>query len=330
MKKIALVGLILALCLCFTACDNNGKTSSNGSSTLSDDLSKGASDLSDDISRGASDLSDDISRGASDLSDDISDGLSDLNPNKDSTSSSRPASTKPAEINTEILNKLDNTKQGWGQGVNLDEFNRPTGCLQFQEKYGKYDAYYIGKKTKTIYLTFDEGYENGYTAKILDTLKEKKVPAVFFVTYDYCNRNADLVKRMISEGHVVGNHSWSHPSMPTVSLESAKDEIVKLHNYVKTNFGYEMTLFRPPMGEFSERTLAMTQQLGYKSVFWSYAYKDWDPDAQIGAEAAYQKVTKAEHEGAIYLLHAVSKDNTEILGRVIDDMKSKGYSFDTL
>ena len=91
-----------------------------------------------------------------------------------------------------------------------------------------------------------------------------------------------------------------------------------------------MTLFRPPMGEFSERTLAMTQQLGYKSVFWSYAYKDWDPDAQIGAEAAYQKVTKAEHEGAIYLLHAVSKDNTEILGRVIDDMKSKGYSFDTL
>lgn len=326
-KKFILVGMILTLCLCFSGCDNP----KSNSDTLSGDISKGTSDLSDNISRGTSDLSDDISRGASDLSDDISDGLSNIKPDRSSdSSSSRPASTKPAEINIEALNKLDNTKQGWGQGVNVDRFNRPTGSLQFQTKYGKYDAYYIGNKTKTIYLTFDEGYENGYTAKILDTLKEKRVPAVFFVTYDYCNRNADLVKRMISEGHVVGNHSWSHPSMPTVALNSAKDEILKLHDYVKKNFGYEMSLFRPPMGEFSERTLALTQQLGYKSVFWSYAYKDWDPDAQIGFESAYQKVTKAEHEGAIYLLHAVSKDNAEILGRVIDNMKEKGYSFATL
>ena len=229
-KKIILVGMILTLCLCFSGCDNP-KSNSN---TLSGDISKGTSDLSDNISRGTSDLSDDISRGASDLSDDISDGLSNIKPDRSSdSSSSRPASTKPAEINIEALNKLDNTKQGWGQGVNVDQFNRPTGSLQFQTKYGKYDAYYIGNKTKTIYLTFDEGYENGYTAKILDTLKEKRVPAVFFVTYDYCNRNADLVKRMISEGHVVGNHSWSHPSMPTVALNSAKDEILKLHDYVK-------------------------------------------------------------------------------------------------
>ncbi len=312
MKKIAIIGVILALCLCFTACDNE----------------KG-SDLSNDISNGMSDLSDDISDGASDLSDDISDGLSDLNPDKDS-SESQPASTKPAEINMEVLNKLDGAKKGWGQGVNVDDSNRPVGCLQYQDLYGKYDAYFIGKQTKTIYLTFDEGYENGYTAKILDTLKEKKVSAAFFVTYDYCDRNPDLVKRMISEGHVVGNHSWSHPSMPTISLEEGKNEIMKLHEYVKTNFGYEMTLFRPPMGEFSEQTLAMTQQLGYKSVFWSYAYEDWDSDNQIGAEAAYQKITKAEHDGAIYLLHAVSKDNAEVLGRVIDDMKSKGYSFGTL
>ncbi len=327
MKKIAVIGMILALCLCFTACDNEKRDN------LSDNISQGASDLGDDISQGVSDLGDDISQGASDLSDDISDGLSDLNPDKDpndSSLSSQPASTRPAEIDPEALNQLDGTKRGWGQGHNVDESNRPTGCLQFQTQYGKYDAYYIGEKTKTIYLTFDEGYENGYTSKILDTLKEKKVPAVFFVTYDYCDRNPELIKRMISEGHVVGNHSWSHPSMPTVSLEKAKDEILKLHEYVKTNFGYEMTLFRPPMGEFSERTLALTQQLGYKSVFWSYAYQDWDPDNQIGAEAAYQKVTEAEHEGAIYLLHAVSKDNAEILGRVIDDMRGKGYTFSTL
>ena len=118
--------------------------------------------------------------------------------------------------------------------------------------------------------------------------------------------------------------------MPTVSIDEAKDEIMKLHEFVKTNFGYEMTLFRPPMGEFSERTLALTQQLGYKSVFWSYAYADWDPDNQIGTQQAYEKVTSAEHEGAIYLLHAVSKDNAEILGRVIDDMRANGYTLKAL
>ena len=128
----------------------------------------------------------------------------------------------------------------------------------------------------------------------------------------------------------MGNHSWSHPSMPTIDVEEAADEILKLHDYVKENFSYEMTLFRPPMGEFSEQTLALTQQLGYKSVFWSYAYEDWDPDNQMGAEAAFEKTTAAEHEGAIYLLHAVSKDNAEILGDLIDDMRANGYTLKAL
>lgn len=313
MKKLAVIGLILMMCLCFTACDNNNGADNSSSLNSSDTLS-----------------------------DDISDGLSDMDPNKSdsnsssyhssnsSLSSSQPAAARPAGIDTEVLGKLDNTKKGWGQGKNVDEFNRPTGSLQFQNLYGKYDAYFIGEQEKTIYLTFDEGYENGYTSKILDTLKEKEAPAVFFITYDYANRNPDLVRRMIAEGHVVGNHSWSHPSMPTVSVDKAAEEISKLHDYIETNYGYEMTLFRPPMGEFSERTLAITQQLGYQSIFWSYAYADWDPDKQIGAEQAYEKVTKAEHDGAIYLLHAVSKDNAEILGRVIDDMRNNGYTLKAL
>ncbi|MGI5896706.1 MAG: delta-lactam-biosynthetic de-N-acetylase [Oscillospiraceae bacterium] len=311
MKRLVLIGLVLALSISFTACDNgkNNDSSSSGSGN------------------------------SNSLSGDISDGISDLEPSSsdssessssDSAPSSQTANTKPADLDTAVLSSLDNTKKGWGQGVNKDECNRPTGCLQYQDLYGKYDAYFIEKQEKVIYLTFDEGYENGYTSQILDTLKEKECPAVFFVTYDYVNRNPDLVQRMIDEGHVVGNHSRSHPSMPTVSIDEAKDEIMKLHEFVKTSFDYEMTLFRPPMGEFSERTLALTQQLGYKSIFWSYAYADWDPDNQIGAEQAYEKVTSAEHEGAIYLLHAVSRDNAEILGRVIDDMRANGYTLKAL
>ena len=225
------------------------------------------------------------------------------------------------------LENLDNTKQGWGQGRQVDSDKRPVSCEQFQNKYGKYSAVFIGDNTKKIYLTFDEGYENGYTSKILDSLKEKKVPAVFFVTYDYAKRNHDLVQRMIHEGHVVGNHSYTHPSMPTLSLTKASDEITKMHSYVKENFSYTMTLFRPPMGEFSERTLALAQSLKYKSVFWSFAYVDWNPQKQMGSDKAYQKVVGSLHHGAIYLLHAVSKDNAEILGSFIDKAREEGYEF---
>ncbi|OCN00582.1 polysaccharide deacetylase [Clostridium sp. W14A] len=225
------------------------------------------------------------------------------------------------------LGSLDNTKQGWGQGTQVDSDKRPVSCTQFQNKYGKYSAVFIGDNTKKIYLTFDEGYENGYTSKILDSLKEKQVPAVFFVTYDYAKRNQDLVQRMIQEGHIVGNHSYTHPSMPTLSLSKASDEITKMHSYIKENFNYTMTLFRPPMGEFSERTLALAQSLKYKSVFWSFAYVDWNPQKQMGADKAYKKVVDSLHNGAIYLLHAVSKDNADILGSFIDKAKEEGYEF---
>lgn len=231
---------------------------------------------------------------------------------------------------TQELESLDNTKQGWGQGKQVDGDNRPISAVAFQNKYGKYDAIFIKENTNDIYLTFDEGYENGYTPKILDVLKEKSVPAVFFVTYDYAKRHPDLVQRMIDEGHVVGNHSYTHPSMPTLSMEKATIEIATLHNYIKENFDYTMTLFRPPMGEFSERTLALTQSLGYRSVFWSFAYVDWDTKKQMGAEKAYAKVVGGLHNGAVYLLHAVSKDNAEILGAFIDEAKKQGFQFSVL
>lgn len=228
---------------------------------------------------------------------------------------------------SEEFEALENTKQGWGQGRQVDNDNRPVSAVAFQNKYGKYNAIFIKENTNKIYLTFDEGYENGYTPTILDVLKERGVPAVFFVTYDYAKRQPDLVQRMIDEGHVVGNHSYTHPSMPTLSIQEAAIEITTLHNYINENFNYTMTLFRPPMGEFSERTLALTQSLGYKSVFWSFAYVDWNTRKQMGADKAYAKVVGGLHNGAVYLLHAVSKDNAEILGAFIDEAKKEGYQF---
>lgn len=233
------------------------------------------------------------------------------------------------KISSEEINALDKTKIGYGQGINVDEKNRTLGALDFNSKYSKFNATAINDKTenKTITLTFDQGYENGYTSVILDTLKEKNVKAVFFVLQDYAEKNPDLVKRMIDEGHIVGNHSVSHYSMPSLSAEKCQSEILGLHKYIKDNFNYEMSLFRPPMGEFSEFSLAQTQLCGYKTMLWSYAYADWDVTKQPDYETAYQKLVSAVHPGAIYLLHSVSKTNTEVLPAFIDKMISLGYEF---
>lgn len=239
--------------------------------------------------------------------------------------------TAPAAANTGseaviATDSLSGKKIGWGQGVQVDKNNRPVSCDAFNQKYGKYNAVFAASADKKkLYLTFDEGYENGYTEKILDVLKSKKAPAVFFVTKDYVKANRKLIKRMIDEGHIVGNHSWSHPSMPELSEDRAKEEITKLHDYVSREFGYTMTLFRPPMGEFSEKTLAVTKQAGYKSVFWSFAYKDWITDSQPDKDQALKKTVKALHPGAVYLLHAVSKTNAAILGDFIDRARKDGY-----
>ena len=241
---------------------------------------------------------------------------------------------KPASIEEEIseidVSNLSNSKKCWGQGYNVNEKNQPISSIEYNNLYGKYDTYFIGEKEKCIYLTFDEGYENGYTAQILDILKEKKVSAVFFVTYDYVKRNDELIKRMINEGHIIGNHSWSHPSMPDLSTENCKLEITKLHDYMLENYNYEMKYIRPPRGEFSERTLAITKNLGYKTILWSFAYKDYDVNNQPDNNKAFARVTESIHDGAIYLLHAVSKTNTEILSDVIDEWRNKGFTISKL
>ena len=222
---------------------------------------------------------------------------------------------------------LDTKKLGWGPGGPTDADNRPDGATAYQEKYGKYNADFIRENNMNIYLTFDEGYENGYTSQILDVLKEKNVPAVFFVTMPYVKSEPELIQRMIDEGHIVGNHSVNHPSFPDTDTEQCKQEVSELHDYVKENFDYEMTLFRFPMGEFSEMDLELIHELGYRSVFWSFAYRDWLVDSQPDPQQAIQTIESKCHPGAIYLLHAVSSTNAQVLGQVIDDLRAQGYTF---
>lgn len=235
--------------------------------------------------------------------------------------------TEDTYVMSNILLSAD-TKQGWGLKKNKNAPpDIPQQTIELLKKYG---GIYKSDEEKTLYLTFDEGYENGYTGKILDVLKENRVPAAFFVTGPYIKKEADLVKRMTEEGHIVGNHTVNHPSIPDVSEEVLKSELENLSKSYYDLTGKEMRFFRPPMGEYSEKTLDITSKMGYTNVFWSFAYKDWETKSQKGTGYAYNQIMDGVHDGAILLLHAVSKDNAEILDKVIKDLKSQGYKFKSL
>lgn len=220
---------------------------------------------------------------------------------------------------------LDNRAIGYGQGMNSDSMNRPVDAVDFTGRYSGLDAYALSADQSRIILTFDQGYENGYTAKILDTLKEKNASAIFFLTGDYAKKEEALVKRMIAEGHTLGNHGMTHASLPSLSHDEAVEEIMSLHEYVLNNYGYEMQYFRFPCGEYSEETLDTVQKCGYKTLFWSYAYVDWKTDCQPSPAEGLKKLTDSAHPGEILLLHSVSQTNAEILGDVIDNLREKGF-----
>ncbi len=199
--------------------------------------------------------------------------------------------------------------------------------------FNKYSSYYVGDPSeKVIYLTFDAGYENGTTESILDTLKKHNVKAHFFVVESYIRNNPELIKRMVNEGHLVCNHSKNHLSMAQITdFEKFKSEITGVEDAYKELIGKDMPkYFRPPMGKFSEQSLKYTQDLGYSSIFWSFAYVDWYNDKQPTHEYAKDKIYTRTHPGAIVLLHPNSKTNTEILDEVIAHWKKEGYSLKTL
>lgn len=214
---------------------------------------------------------------------------------------------------------------GYGQGTAVDENNCPTGAVEFNSMYSGSGTYSLTGDNSRIIITFDQGYENGYTSKILDTLKEKHVSAIFFLTGDYAKKEKALVRRMIDEGHVIGNHGMTHAKLPDLSPDKLKEEVMSLHQYVLDEYGYEMQYFRYPCGEYSESTIEQLQKLGYKTLFWSFAYVDWKTDSQPSPETGFKKLTESAHGGEILLLHSVSSTNAQILGDVIDNLRAKGF-----
>ena len=229
---------------------------------------------------------------------------------------------EPAEIE-----KLSNKKIGWGLKRGNNNQQPDVGSTN-KKILDKYEGIYMGNADKKyVYMTFDLGYEAGYTPKILEVLKQNNVKATFFITANYLNTEEKLVKQMIDEGHIVGNHTVNHKSMPSCNLETIKKEMMDLHTAVYNKFGYEMKYMRPPKGEYSEKTVAYTNTLGYKTVMWSFAYDDWDETKQGREAYGKKKILDNVHNGEIMLLHATSKDNANILDEVIKEIKNKGYEF---
>ena len=220
----------------------------------------------------------------------------------------------------------DTAVTGYGQGTAVDGRNRPEGALMFNSRYGDLDAFALSADESRIIITFDQGYENGYTGMILDTLKEKGVKAIFFLTGDYARKEPELVRRMIDEGHMIGNHGMTHASLPKLSDDEARKEIMSLHDYVLDNYGYEMQYFRCPCGEYSEHALELIHQCGYKTLFWSYAYVDWKTDSQPSPAEGLARLSASAHGGEILLLHSVSETNARILGEAIDSFRDKGFT----
>ncbi len=195
-----------------------------------------------------------------------------------------------------------------------------------------FDAFCLDAKTKekVLYLTFDCGYENGYTSKILDVLKAKNVNATFFCTLPQVKAEPELIKRMIDDGHIVGNHSVTHPSFAEITREQMIEEINGMNLYLEENYNYSEPYFRFPKGEYNEVALETVSSLGFKSVFWSLAYADWDLNNQKGSDYAHDTVVSRLHPGAVILLHSVSPDNANALSQIIDSARAQGYEFKSL
>lgn len=221
----------------------------------------------------------------------------------------------------------DASSYGWGykkgQEGTAPDVGRYEGIIE-----GQHGIYLDHDATNELYLTFDNGYEEGYTEQVLDILEKEHVPATFFVTGHYVEEEPELVQRMVKDGHIIGNHSYDHPDFTKMSKEDVSKELVSLEKAVAdVTDQKEMQYVRPPRGTFNEETLSWGNALGYTHVFWSLAFTDWNTDQQKGWEYAYDSIMNQLHPGAIILLHTVSSDNAEALEKVIQDAKEEGYVF---
>lgn len=233
-------------------------------------------------------------------------------------------------VDPENIRGMSTAKVNHSYGVSKNEKPHDIS-VENQKIYEQYGGLCLDTGgERYIYLTYDCGYENGYTESILDTLKEKGVTATFFITMDYAKTAPEIVARMINEGHIVGNHSTTHADFSGISRTKMAEEIQLLDNYLRVNFGYSSSFFRFPEGSYSESALDLVQNCGYQSVFWSSAYADWDANDVKGAQYAVDTVTSRLHPGCVLLLHTVSPDNANAMGAIIDYAVSEGYVFKSL
>ena len=219
----------------------------------------------------------------------------------------------------------------WGLSFR-QENTAPIGPANAEE-LARFNAAYLGSTNeKVIYLTFDAGYENGCTEKILDVLKKHDAPAAFFLVGNYLEKNADLVRRMVAEGHIVGNHTMHHPDMSALDTKEAfTKELTDLEELYRSITGEEMAkYYRPPKGVYSKDNLRYAKELGYKTVCWSLAYVDWNNDSQPTPETAFSKLIPRIHNGAVVLLHSTSKTNAEIMDDLLTRWEDMGYRFESI
>ena len=230
---------------------------------------------------------------------------------------------------------LSNEKKGYVYGVAANgQCNAAAlNAQKYFDGFGGLKALAVDTKTteKVLYLTFSSGYEyNNNTVKILDILKEKNVKAAFFGELGYFKDNPHLTKRFIEEGHILGNHTATHPDFPTLSRDNMASQVYRVDKYLKDTYGYECRYFRYPGGYYSENSLDLVAGLGHRVVFWSTAYRDWDKNELRGADYSFETVTSRLHPGAVIVLHTVNNDNVEALGAIIDYAREQGYVFKTL
>ncbi len=218
----------------------------------------------------------------------------------------------------------------WGLSFQ-EEGKPPVGNATFEE-LAKYDAFYAEDTSdKVLYLTFDCGFENGNTPAILDALKKHNAKGTFFIVGNYLTTSPDLVKRMVEEGHIVGNHSYHHPDMTSMGKEDFSAELGELETLYEQTIGTPMMkYYRPPQGKYSENSLQIAKDLGYKTFFWSLAYVDWNQDSQPTHEEAFDKLLSRVHPGAVVLLHNTSKTNGEIMDELLTKWEEMGYTFKSL
>ena len=233
----------------------------------------------------------------------------------------------PSSTETSVLPASDS----WG--LSFQEEGKPPVANTTASKMKDFDAYYMQETSeKVLYLTFDCGYENGNTPQILDALRKHQAPATFFVVGHFLETSPDLVKRMISEGHTVGNHTYHHPDMSKISsVGDFSAELSAVENLYQEITGESISpYYRPPQGKYSETNLKMAKDLGYSTFFWSLAYVDWNTDAQPSHDEAFQKLLGRVHPGAVLLLHNTSKTNAEILDELLTKFEEMGYRFQPL